>query len=55
MTEERKMLESTLSRMTKRSEEDKAYLESRLEEVAKELAYVRSQLRRHYPPGVKPS
>ncbi|XP_068747542.1 M-phase phosphoprotein 9-like isoform X2 [Montipora capricornis] len=47
LTEERKMLESTLSRMTKRSEEDKAYLESRLEEVAKELAYVRSQLRRH--------
>ncbi|KAK2562295.1 hypothetical protein P5673_014566 [Acropora cervicornis] len=42
LTEERKRLESTLSRMTKRSEEDKAYLESRLEEVAKELAFVRS-------------
>ncbi|XP_044168787.1 LOW QUALITY PROTEIN: synaptonemal complex protein ZEP1-like [Acropora millepora] len=46
LTEERKRLESTLSRMTKRSDEDKAYLESRLEEVAKELAFVRSQLRR---------
>lgn len=53
LTEERKRLESTLSRipsqkMTKRSKDDKAYLENRLDEVVKEIGTVRIQLRRHH-------
>jgi len=53
LTEERKRLESTLSRipaqkMTKRSKEDKAYLENRLDEVIKEVGLVRAQLTKHH-------
>ncbi|KAJ7374044.1 M-phase phosphoprotein 9 [Desmophyllum pertusum] len=51
LTEERKRLESTLSRiptaqkMSKRTKEDKAYLENRLYEVVKDIGTVRNQLR----------
>ncbi|XP_078362054.1 uncharacterized protein LOC144646372 [Oculina patagonica] len=52
LTEERKRLESTLSRIpatqkvSKRAKEDKAYLENRLYDVVKDIGTVRDQLRR---------
>lgn len=55
LNEERKWLESTLSRipnpskMSKRSKEDKAYLESRLQEVVKNIGVVRNHLRKRSP------
>lgn len=55
LTEERKWLESTLSRipnpqkMSKRAKEDKAYLESRLQEVEKDIGVVRNHLRKRTP------
>ncbi|XP_020631831.1 uncharacterized protein LOC110068764 isoform X2 [Orbicella faveolata] len=55
LNEERKWLESTLSRipsgqkMSKRSKEDKAYLENRLQEVLKDIGVVRNHLRKRTP------
>ncbi|XP_031558284.1 M-phase phosphoprotein 9-like [Actinia tenebrosa] len=53
LAEEKKRLESTLSRIpvhrvTKRSLEDKAFLEKRLDEVIQDIGSVRMQLRRHH-------
>ncbi|XP_032239448.2 M-phase phosphoprotein 9-like [Nematostella vectensis] len=53
LTEERKRLESTLSRIpghriTKRSKDDKEFLEKRLDEVVRDIGSVRMQLRRHH-------
>lgn len=52
LSEERKRLESTLSRipnmqkLSKRTKEDKAYLENRLREVVKEIALVTNQFQK---------